>query len=309
MQKPSVIFIGSPAFAVPSLRALHKRGFNIVAVITQPDKRTGRKQILTPVAVKLEALDLGLKVEQPETKKELTEIIKKYSPSVCVVVAYGMIISDECLALPAHGFINLHPSLLPLYRGPSPIQTALLNGDQKTGISIIPLTKEVDAGPVIAQKVVEIIADETSVDLSERLSVIGADILVDALDSLLSGEAKPVAQDDSLATFTKKIDREDGLINWSKSADQIFNQFRAFDPWPGIFTYFDGKRLKIAKLSLLEGDFGQKDEPGTVFQADEKIGVICGTDSIEIQQVQLEGKGVVSAQDFFKNYKPQVLGR
>jgi len=304
---PKIIFLGTPEFALPALEALIKHGLAPAFVITQPDKPVGRKQNLSPPPVKALALANNLEVLQPENKKELQRVFNENEADVCVLVAYGMIVPDDVIDKPRPGFLNLHPSLLPKYRGSSPIQTALLNGDKKTGISIIRLTNQVDAGPILVQRELAVQEDDNAEILHDKLANLGAELLIEILPKYLSGEVEPVPQDGSKATYTEMIKREDGAINWSKTALEIKRQFRAFYPWPGIFTHLDKKRLKIANLSVLEGDFKANLAPGQVFLGqNQELAVKCGDGAVSLISVQLEGKKEMTAEEFLRGQKELV---
>jgi len=307
--KPKIIFLGTPEFALPILETLIKNDLAPVLVVTQPDKKVGRRQNLAPPPIKEMALANSLAVAQPNNKKELAEIFSRQNFDVAVLVAYGMIIPDEILAKPKFGFLNLHPSLLPKYRGSSPIQMVLLNSDNKTGVSIIELVKAVDAGPIVAQAEIEIKLSDNAQTLHDKLAKLGAVLIVKTLPDYLVGQIEPKLQDESLATFTKIIEREDGLINWQKTASQIERQFRAFYPWPGVFTHLAGQRLKIANLGVLEGDFGLSLGPGTVFLGPNgELAVKCGQGVLELKMVQLEGKKEMPGQEFLRGQK-DLLGK
>ncbi|MFA6322004.1 MAG: methionyl-tRNA formyltransferase [Candidatus Buchananbacteria bacterium] len=302
-----IIFLGTPEFAVPALLKLVEAGYLPELVITQPDRPAGRKQELIAPPVKVAALKLGLKVIQPNNKKELIEIIKSQPIDLAILVAFGMIIPKEILTWPRLGFLNLHPSLLPAYRGSSPIQTAILNGETKTGVSIIGLTDKVDAGPIYIQKESAIDDKDTAEDVFKKMAVIGAEQIVNILPGYLMGEIMPKIQDDKLATFTKIFDRQDGQINWQNSAQQILRQFKAFFPWPGIFTHYAGKRLKIANLSVSEGNSEGNSVPGTIFLTNSgQLAVGCGQGAVVLDKIQLEGKKEMSGRDFFAGQKDLV---
>ena len=308
IKDPKIIFFGTPAFALPALRALIEGNFKPRLVITQPDQPVGRRQDLTAPPVKVLAKQHQIRVSQPETKKELSEIFIKEACEIAIVVAYGMILPSAVLKLPLFGFLNIHPSLLPKYRGPSPIQSALFNGDKETGVTIIKLNEKMDAGPILANQVFKI-SDENASELHDQLSQIGAELLVKILPDYLSGKIHLTPQDDSQATYTKIIKREDGLIDWTKSALEIFNQFKAFTPWPGVFTYLDGKRLKISNLSVLEGDFKVDLPSGTVFLTSQKVlAVKCGSAAILITRLQFEGKKEILASEFLQGHS-DFIGR
>ena len=307
-QNLKIIFLGTPDFAIPILQALVNNKLKPVLVITQPDEPQGRKKQLTPPPVKVFAQENDLEVAQPKTKKELAEILKQHQPDICVLVAYGEIISQESLDIPKRGFINVHPSLLPKYRGSSPIQTAILNQDDVTGVTIMKMDAKMDHGPILAQQQIEISLNDNNQILHEKLADAGSKLLLDTLPKYIAGEIKPQAQNADQATFTNIIKRSDGQIDWQKSAKQIQAQFRAFYPWPGIFTTFNNKRLKITKMSLLKGDFDGNLTPGEVFLTKNKtLAVQCGQGAIVLESLQLEGKKEVSAKDFLQGYK-DIIG-
>ncbi|OGY53679.1 MAG: methionyl-tRNA formyltransferase [Candidatus Buchananbacteria bacterium RIFCSPLOWO2_02_FULL_46_11b] len=304
LQKPKIIFWGTPEFAVPALQALIDNDLKPVLVVTQPDKPIGRKQEVIPSPIKKIASENNIPIFQPLHQKDLPEICRKYQPDVCVLAAFGLIIPKNVLNKPACGFLNIHPSLLPKYRGSSPIQTALLNNDKETGVSLIQLTNKVDAGPIIAQKTLAITNLDNAQTLSKRLAELGADLLIEILPDFAAGKIVSRVQDESRATYTKKISREDGRINWQKEAGQIERQFRAFYPWPGIFTLFNGKRLKIANLSVLEDDFGAELAPGAVFLGPEgELAVKAGSGAVILNSVQPEGKKEMPGNDFLRGQK------
>lgn len=312
IKKPELIFLGTPDFALPALKRLMASDFKPSLVITQPDQPVGRRQELTPPPVKVLANQNKIKVLQPATKKELADIFRKNFCDVAIVVAYGMILPASVLATPKHGFLNIHPSLLPKYRGSSPIQSALLNGEKETGVTVMKLTEKMDAGPILVSQGFKI-TDQNASQLHDLLAELGAELLVKVLPDYLSNKIDLMPQDDSRATYTKIIKREDGLINWGKSAELIFNQFRAFNPWPGVFTYLAGKRLKISNLSVFSGNLKQDDSPhGTVFlSTDKDLVVKCGEGYIKLDKIQLEGKKETTASEFLKGHQDvinQVLG-
>jgi methionyl-tRNA formyltransferase len=306
-KKSSIIFLGTPEFALPALGALIKNNFKLVLVITQPDQLVGRKQLLTFPPVKQFAMENNLTVAQPRNKKELVEIFSKLEADACILVAYGQIIPEEILDKPRCGFLNIHPSLLPKYRGSSPIQTAILNGEKKTGVSIIQLVSRVDAGPIFGQSEIEILPTDNTQILSQKLARAGAELLIKILPDYLAGKIKPQIQAEESATFTKIIERPDGRINWLNQAQQIDSQFRAFYPWPGVFTHLAGKRLKIVNLSVLGGNFQANLGPGQVFLGPKgELAVQCGQGAIRLEKVQLEGKKELSGREFLKGCKDLI---
>jgi len=309
MDSLRIIFLGTPEFALPFLQALVKSNYKPVLVVTQPDEPAGRKYELQAPPVKLLALKSGLKVAQPENKKQLAEVLKKEQPDICILVAYGVMVNAEILAIPRLGFINVHPSLLPKYRGTSPIQTAIFNGETKTGVSIMQLDSTMDGGPIFAQEDLSILAGDTNQSLHERLARVGADLLLKILPQIISQKLKAQKQDDSQATFTKIIARSAGQVDWQKSATEIDRKFRAFYPWPGLFTHLDGNRLKIVNLSVLGGNFGPELGTGELFLADPAtLAVKCRQGAVALNQVQLEGRKVVSGADFSRGHQ-SIIGK
>ncbi|MFA5021960.1 MAG: methionyl-tRNA formyltransferase [Patescibacteria group bacterium] len=305
--KPKIIFWGTPEFAVPVLQALIKNDFLPALVVTQPDKPVGRKQQLTPPPVKEFALANNIAVLQPQKKKDFAAVFADNDYDLCILAAYGLIIPDEYLNKPKFGFLNIHPSLLPQYRGSAPIQQAILNGDKVTGVSIIKLVQAVDAGPIFSQKEVPLLPTDNAQTLSLKLAQIGAELLVEILPDYLAGKISPASQSENLATYTEMIDRNDGRIDWQQTAEQIGRQFRAFYPWPGIFAQLDGKRLKIANLSVLGGDFASSLIPGEVFLGPNgQLAAKCSQGAIGLLSLQLAGKKELSGSDFLRGQKDLV---
>ena len=307
-----LVFFGTSDFAVPSLNRLAASPRHTLLVVSQPDRPSGRAQEITSSAVAARAKQLGLALLQPESFKNPSVVahLTSFSPVVGVVVSYGKLIPAEVLALFPRGILNLHPSLLPKYRGPSPVQTALLHGERMTGASIMLLDAEMDHGPVLEQEEYVIAPTDTSASLRERVGRLGAQLLVRVLCEYLEGRLQPFQQDHSQATFTKIITRQDGQVDWSKSAEEIERRFRAYFPWPGIFTHWQGKRLKIAKLSVAEAKTRATTDvlPGTVVQAEKHVILVrCGQGSVELHRVQLEGKPETVAYDFARGYS-QFIG-
>lgn len=252
--KKRIVFMGSPEFAVPSLEAL-ARHFDIAGVVTQPDRPAGRGRSLTPPPVKTLALDLGLPVMQPVRMRqsEAMQQLQEWAPDVIVVAAFGQILRQDVLGMPAHGCINVHASLLPRWRGAAPIQAAILHGDQETGVSIMRMDAGIDTGPVYRKQALKIRSDDTAASLSQHLSKLGADVLLDTLPGILDGSLSPHTQDNSQATYAAMLKKEDGELDFSHPAQALANKVRAFSPWPGAFTTWQGQPLKIhqarAKLS------------------------------------------------------------
>lgn len=302
-KKIRTIFIGTPLFAIPSLKALISDDFfDIIAVVTQPDKKVGRKQIITPPPVKIEAQKNNIQVFQPNKISELEEKILELKPDLIVLIAYAKIISERILDISEYGAINVHGSLLPKYRGASPIQGAILNGDDKTGITIMKMAKGLDSGPILAEKEVFVASDDTASSLYEKLSQISSETLPEVLKKYIKGEIAPVKQNDEQATYVGLIKKEDGRIDWNKSAQEIERLIRAMNIWPGAFAYIGEQSLKIieAENNCLEIN---KYKIGEVFLHNNKLAVQCGKDSLVINKLQIEGKKETTAEEFLRGHK------
>lgn len=299
-QNYNVIFMGTPEFAVPSLKALiADKRFNVRMVITQPDRPAGRGQEIRKSPVTEVALDAGLPILQPETAKnnpELVRAIKSIHPDIIVVVAYGKILPQEILDIPVSGIINVHASLLPKYRGASPIPAAIINGDEHTGVTIMKMVLEMDAGPIIgfSSKVVIDQAD-TSATLNVKLADVGADALIEYLPQYLCGEITPTEQNQAETTFVKLIEKIDGLIDWNEPEDKIARKVRAYNPWPSAYTIYKNEPLK-----LLEVEYNP--------EIQREVGVVSVTDGdlyigkLKILQLQPAGKKLMSGRDFMSGH-------
>ena len=312
------LFFGTPDFAVPTLETLIAiPEVELLAVFTQPDKPVGRKQTLTPPPVKVTAQKNNIPVFQPEKlkTKEFEEQLKKISPDVCLVAAYGKIISSKLLDIPKHGWLNVHGSLLPKYRGASPIQGAILNGDEKTGVTLMKIDAGLDTGPIISQKSIDIEPSENFQTLHDKLSRLGAELIRKSLLNYLDGKLKPQQQNNNLATETKIIAKEDGRINWKQSATQIERQIRAYTPWPGTYCFWsrntrnEQKELTNShielRLKIIEAVVSSDTTilpPGQIKQTNDVITVGCGQGNLELKKIQLEGKRVQIILDFLKGH-------
>jgi methionyl-tRNA formyltransferase len=295
----NTVFFGSPEDAVPALTAVIEAGHSVVAVYTRPDKEAGRKRQSTPTPVRVAAEARGLRVETPAGLRgaEVQETLRGLGADVFIVAAYGRILPSEVLAMPRLGAVNIHPSLLPRYRGPSPVTTAIRNGDAETGVSVMLLDEGMDSGPLLAQSSpVPLNGTERADELTARLFQIGADMLPGVLDALEAGTLKPKPQDESLVTVTRLIEKEDGSIDWSLPAAEIERMTRALDPWPGAFTSMNGKNLKILSVAVV--GTAKPVPAGTVSVRERKIFVATGDGELELRQVQPEGKRPMSARDF-----------
>lgn len=303
LSNDTVVFLGTAPFALPSLQMLFDHGFNLAGVITRPDRPAGRGKKISFPPVKEKALEYGQNIFQPRSKAELEDTIKEIKPRILASVAYGMILPAEALAVPSLGAINVHPSLLPAYRGAAPIQRTLLAGERSTGISIFFMSSRMDAGDIILQEEIRIDPRETFGVLYDRLAVLGAEKLRSALELVMEGKASRTPQDDELATYAPPLSPADEIIDWSKSALQIANQIRALDPYPGAYTRFRGKRLKVWKAfpENLEDVSGPPYSPGTVCRLEKDFfAVATANNPLKILELQPEGKKRMAAGDFLK---------
>lgn len=295
--------MGTPDFAVPSLKKLITSKHTVQAVFTQPDKPKGRKMILTPPEVKVCALENNIEVYQPNTLKdgEALEIIKSYNPDVIVVAAYGKILPKEVLDYPRYGCINIHGSLLPKYRGAAPIQRAVLDGEQETGVTTMQMAEGLDTGDMLLVYKTKITEDETSGELFDRLALAGADLLLDTLNDVENGKINPQKQDDSKATYAKMIDKSMCPVDFSKPAQTVHNQVRGLKPWPVATAVINDKKLKIhkTKVSPLSG------KPGEVVSLN-PLTVACGDNSVEVLELQPEGKKVMDSKAYLAGNKINI---
>lgn len=309
---PKIVFMGTPEFAVPSLRAL-AGGPYLISVVTQPDRPAGRGGKLTPPPVKVVAEELGLSVLQPAGLRDadFRAQVAALQPEVIVLVAYGEYVPPALLDLPKHGSVNLHPSLLPRWRGSTPIQSAILAGDEVSGVSIIRMDKGLDTGPIIAQRSVPIAPEETYPQLSTRLALAGAELLAAALPLWLRGEIEARPQGEEGAILTHILTKEDGLIDWTMSAEEIARRVRAFQPWPGTYTYWQGRLLKVLRARPVATITGTYIAPGMVTVLTDggakKPIIQTGQGALELIEVQLAGKPPVGARALLVGY-PQIVG-
>lgn len=297
-----IVYLGTPDFAVLPLKKIFDAGYEILGVVTQPDKAVGRKQILTPSPVKQTALELGLKVLQyDKIRDEGVEDLKTLKPDLMVTCAYGQILSQEILDIPTLGTINIHASLLPKLRGSSPIQWSIINGDEITGITIMMTELGIDTGDIILKKELTIGTDETAGELFDRLSVLGADAIIEALELFKNNKVVKTPQNHSEATFTKMLKKEFGKIDFNNDAKDIHNLVRGLNPWPIAFTSLNGEVIKIYKTKVIKGE----DVPGKIVKCDEKNGLIiaCKKDFIEVLELQRAGGKRMNAKDFLRGFK------
>jgi methionyl-tRNA formyltransferase len=294
-----VIFWGTPEFAAPALRALIGEGFEVAGVVTQPDKPQGRSRTIIPSPVKTIALEEEIPLFQPKNARDpdLVDKLRAIKPDISIVVAYGHIIPQTVIDLPAKGTLNIHASLLPLLRGAAPIQAAIRQGFTETGITIMRVVRALDAGPIVLQAPTQIFEDETYGELRERLSELGALSLVEALALISVGEATETPQDGSRATFAPKVTRETTRIDWKRSALEISRLIRASDPAPGAFTTTPRGEVKMFGPRVLDGLAGK---PGEVLKTTGELIVACGTDALRIAEVQPAGKHRMTSHEWVR---------
>lgn len=297
------MYCGTPAFAVPTLEALHAAGHEIALVVTQPDRPVGRKQVMTAPAVKVRAQELGLSVAQPEKIRKneaLRQSLEQIAPDAMVVVAYGRILPEWMLELPPLGCINLHGSLLPRHRGAAPIQWALASGDSITGNTTMLLDAGLDTGPILLQRSILIQPEHTAVELFPLLANAGAPLMVETLSGLADGSIQPQPQDESQATIARLLEREDGRMDFAlHTATALWNRWRGFQPWPGAFTTWGGKKLIAHRVrpAQMEKEYS----PGRVIVDDERLLVACASGTwLEVEELQLEGRNRVTAAMFVR---------
>ena len=309
-----IIFMGTGVFASIVLQKLINSGLELFAIITQPDKPSGREQDIIFSPVKNLAVEKNLDVYQPKSliKADGFVLVDSLAPDLIIVADYGKIIPKNILDLPKFGTLNIHPSLLPKYRGSSPLQETILRGDKEIGVTIILLDEEMDHGQIVGQEKLEIGSQKYSLaELRQKLAELGGDLAIKVLPDYLSGKIKPIAQDHGRATYTKIIVKEDGKINWEKSAKEIDCQLRAYGEWPGSWTEWENNSKKC-KLKIIEAEISGSDLPsgvipGTVYIQNNNLMVQCGKNSLIIKSLQLEGKNKISSQEFLRGHS-KIIG-
>lgn len=297
-----IIFIGTPDFAVPSLNKLIESNYNIIAVITQPDKKIGRKQEVVFSPIKKVALKNNIPLLQPHKIKNIIEKIKELNPDIIITTAYGQIIPKSILEIPKFGCINIHGSLLPKYRGASPVHCAILEGEKETGITIMAMNEKMDEGDIISKSKINIKEKDTTETLHDQLSTLGANLLLETLPKIFSKKVKYTPQEHSKATYTKILKKEDGKIDWNKPAEVIERKIKAFYPWPSTYANLKSKRLKINKAKIFKINNTLK--PGTIFETENKnLALKCKENALILEKVQLEGKKETTGQEFLRGHK------
>lgn len=301
--KIRTIFMGTPEFSLPGLTSLNAApNFEIVGIFTQPDKPFGRNQILTPPPVKEFALKHNFKIFQPQKIRLEIETIKNLQPDLIVVIAYGKIIPPEILSIPKYTCINVHASLLPRYRGAACLNAPILNGDSETGVTIMQMGAGLDTGPILRQGIIKLTGTETLEIVHNKLSALGAELLVPTLNDFIAGKITPQIQDDSQASYIKILKKEDGKIDWTKSALEIERMVRAYNPWPGTYAISNNKIIKLISVDhkiLKSNDH----KIGESFLTEGRLAIQCGQDSLVILRLQLEGKKIMTSEEFLRGHK------
>lgn len=297
-----ILFMSSAEFALPSLASLLASDHQILGVVTQPDKPAGRGQHVTPCPAAHFAHENHLSLFQPESikKSDTLDSLKKLDADLIVVVAYGKFLPQALRDLPPRGCINLHSSLLPKYRGAAPINWAIINGEKETGVTIMHVSEEMDAGDIIASCVTDIDPCETAPQLHDRLALLGADLLLDTIEAIEKGTATRTPQHHQHATFAPALTKDDGKVDWSSSAKTLYNRFRGMMPWPGTYTHMDGKILHLHEVAPRKSAHDTR--PGTVLDTDKKLVVATGDGELYILEVQLEGKKRMPVTDFLRGH-------
>lgn len=303
----NIVFFGTSEFAIPALRALLGSRHKVMALVAQPDRKKGRRLKLSPPPTKVLALAKGASIYQPQdvSSGESIEYLKKIGADLFVVIAFGQILKKEVLAIPRVFSINLHASLLPKYRGAAPTNWAIINGDQTTGFTAIRMNEKMDAGDIILKKEVVIEEGDTNITLNEKLSELGADILLKAIELIEAGKARFEKQDDLTATYAPKLKKADGLIDWNEPAKDIHNKVRGFVPWPGAYTHYEGKALRILQTELSNKLYSKDAAAGEVVDIIKNKGIVAHTGSgdLIIRHLQLEGKKILDADSFLRGHR------
>jgi methionyl-tRNA formyltransferase len=303
--KPKIIFFGTPEFAAVILKSLLDRDYNIAAVFTQPDKKVGRKQETRYSPVKNLALENGIEIFQPQSLRDtnLAEEVRKINPDLFVVAAYGKILPKEILETPKFGAVNVHGSLLPKYRGASPVQCAILDGKKETGSTLMRMNEKMDEGDILVQEKVEIGEKDTAETLMKKLSELGAKMTMKLIPDFVGEKIQPTKQASANATYCKPVKREDGKIDWNNTAEEIYRKWRAYFPWPGIFSDLQiknqSKRLKLSQIEIVP-DAETSEKPGKIVKYKQEIAVQTKKGLVVLKKIQLEGKKEIDVNDFVR---------
>jgi methionyl-tRNA formyltransferase len=303
-KKAKIIFMGTPEFAVPALKALYKSNQNVVLVVTQPDRPKGRGRKIIPPPVKEVAINLGCEVDQPASVRtvEFANRIATHEPDIIVVIAFGHIIPKNILELPKIAAINIHASLLPKYRGPAPIQWAIINGETKTGVTTMLMDEGLDTGDILLSSKIKIFSDDTSDTLHDRLANLSADVLIQTIERIETGDITPISQDHAQATYAPLLKKNDGRMNWEMPAPTLEAFVRGMTPWPGAFTFHGKKRLKIFKAMPIIID--TVEPPGTVIKRfPDELCVAAGKGALSVIEIQGESGKRLLIKEFLQGYK------
>jgi len=300
-----VVFMGTPEFAVPSLQALLQQ-HEVIGVVTQPDRPAGRGGELRPSPIKILAQSAAIPVLQPEKLRQVIDTLRAWQADVFIVAAFGQILPQSILDLPSHGCVNVHGSLLPRWRGAAPIHAAIRAGDKETGITIMGMDAGLDTGPMLSKRAIPIPSIDTAQTLHDKMAQLGADLLIETLPPYIRGEITPQPQDESLVTYAPQIEKHEGAIDWTVSAEKIERLVRAFTPWPGTYTFWQGKQVKIHK-GYIADEVREDVAPGEVVWHENTGAIGTGHGLYCPTELQLEGKKRVAAADFFRGY-PEFVG-
>lgn len=301
-----IVFMGTPEFAVPSLKALCENGYEVVGVFTQPDRPKGRGNKMTASPVKEYAVSQGIPVYQPQRiRRDGVEDLKALAPDLCATAAFGQILSQEILDIPPMGNINVHASLLPRHRGSAPINWAILQGDQQAGVTTMMMDKGIDTGDMLLKSATDILPGETAGELTLRMSRMGAELLLETLEQLKTGTLVRIPQDEAAMTYDPMLDKAMGVVDWTLPAADIVNRIHGLNPWPGCSTAFQGGRLKLLRAQAAEG----AGQPGEIIGADAKAGltIACGEGAVNILQLQAPGGKPMNAKDYLRGH-PMTVG-
>lgn len=308
MEKPRIIFMGTPDFACGILDTLVQMNQNVVAVVSQPDKRIGRKQVIQKTPVKLRAESYGIPVVQPFNIKVDYQEVLEYKPDLIVTCAYGQIVPEAILNFPKYKCINVHASLLPRYRGGAPIHWAVINGEEETGITIMYMAKKMDAGDILSQSSVQIDCEDTTSDMYNKLEVVGKKLLEETLPKLISGQIVSTVQDESLVTYAWNITKEQEFISFNRPVKDVYNHIRGLISWPVGYGIVEGKKIKFHKISMEETS--SQDYPGKIIElCDKGLSVACPDGFIFISELQVEGKTKTNAKEFYNGLGQKLIGK
>ena len=308
MSKLKVVFMGTPDFSYPILKALDSHGIEVVLVVTQPDKLVGRKKVLTPTPVKKTALELGIEVYQPTKLRDEYQYILSKEPDMIITAAYGQMLPSQLLDYPKHGCVNVHASLLPKFRGGSPIHTAITSGEKESGVTIMHMVKKMDAGDIISQETVTITDEDTVGTLHNKLSIIGCRLLLETIPQIITNDYQRIVQDESKVTYAYNIKREDELINFNRKTEEVFNHIRGYNPWPGTYFKYNDKNVKVWSSIKLETSKYTDKSNGEVVIIDENfIGVKACDGVVGLTQIQLPGKKRVMVSDYLRQNSKEKI--